>query len=536
MSNTKTRKPCSNGKMDQNRGFMDKSSNNKPTVNTGRQYSNTKPERNNKRFSNDYTWYYIDDRISASVANIPFNIFPGTREDTGLNCINGVATSTPGIMEIEYGRICGTSLDSTSAINVACRALYTFVRHQNSGHTNYESPDLMIYVLAMQDVYAKYFEAVRIYKTAMTYTFTNRYVPDGLLRAMRVDPNNIRSNLAQYRAGLNILAAKISSMAVPSVFTAVQRAVYLSSNVFIDSSSIRGQFYVPTCVYKRIFDATADKGGRLHCTGRIGKSRTYTEVLEEIQSMIDIILSDEDMNIMSGDILKAYSKEQCYTLDMVNESETLTPIYDENFLAQLENSSSVALTAADFTIYQEDGVILSTPHVDIDELPQNVFYGPGVQRYFNSHKDNPDWKDVLDWSRFMVSFELDDAGDGYRYLSVGSEVIVAYTIHYLNYESDASSGTWQFREINTISSWDGGDSAETLEHISDQILLSQFDWHPIIYYFMSTTDPALGTIHQYVGKTGDLKVYTLVNSDVIKRLNDSAILGLYGKQLTLFLK
>lgn len=100
------------------------------------------------------------------VASLSFNLPYGTR--SGLpspsNRESRVTTSVPGILTIRFVTSLGVANGSVaSAINVAAKNIYSYVRFANSGARNYDSPDLMMYLLAMDSAYMFYAYLTKLY-------------------------------------------------------------------------------------------------------------------------------------------------------------------------------------------------------------------------------------------------------------------------------------------------------------------------------------------------------------------------------------
>lgn len=174
--------------------------------------------------SNDPAWYASDPNLAKDAASIPFSWASGTESDITGGSSVVMATSrsrlkftAPGVLVQYLTSSLGETESPASPINIASTAVYSYVRHANSGSSNYDSPDLMLYILAMGDILAMTNFCIRAYGVASLYSSRNRYLPDGLLRAMCIDPVDMRQNLAQYRYGLNLLMNKASSLAVPSI-------------------------------------------------------------------------------------------------------------------------------------------------------------------------------------------------------------------------------------------------------------------------------------------------------------------------------
>lgn len=161
--------------------------------------------RNDKREdleskTNDPTWYSSDPALLRDAASIPFSWPVGTPIDLNVPDVSKMRWSVPGICALDVVPVYGTNESKTSALNIAANSLYSFVRHANSGHSNYDAPDLMLYVCAMSQVYSFINYMMRAYGLANLYSQKNRYLPAGLLQASGIDHSKIIDNLADRKS------------------------------------------------------------------------------------------------------------------------------------------------------------------------------------------------------------------------------------------------------------------------------------------------------------------------------------------------
>lgn len=169
---------------------------------------------------NDISWYQKNPDLLRAAGNLSFANALGSGIDlTNANCTAKLANDEqriPGIAIVHTITGPGLSRDATSGVNIAMRNLYSFVRHANSGHSNYDPVDLMLYLLAMDEAYMVYYRAVRAYGAMFTFNTVNRYAPKALVEALGFDYEDINSNLATFRYAINAFAARINAYAVPT--------------------------------------------------------------------------------------------------------------------------------------------------------------------------------------------------------------------------------------------------------------------------------------------------------------------------------
>lgn len=70
----------------------------------------------------------------------------------------------PGIMTLTFVASIGNSRSGeANGINIASKAIYSYIRNTNSGARNYDPVDLQLYLLAMDSLYIYYATLCKIY-------------------------------------------------------------------------------------------------------------------------------------------------------------------------------------------------------------------------------------------------------------------------------------------------------------------------------------------------------------------------------------
>lgn len=249
------------------------------------------------------------------------------------------------------------------------RALYSFVRHVNSGRTNYEAPDLMLYVMAMDSIYLIIHEIKRFLRLAYLYVLENRNVPEKIYSLLNLDLSDVVGNLANYRAQINVRIAKANSLAVPANFNLFKRRSVMGSVVLSDEPNRPTELIIPKADGYFKYNATGTTGGRLDyvmpginrdndtqakCKQSGGTTiltttkHSINDYFRLLDEMLSVLLSDEDINIMSGDIIKAYG-DNLFKLPFLEPNEVQDIIHDENLLLQFTNSTVLDIPGASFS-------------------------------------------------------------------------------------------------------------------------------------------------------------------------------------------
>ena len=542
---------------------------------------------------NDWRWYAQNEQLLRDTASFPYSwplgnpltLFPTEAEGNG--------STVPGVMAIHISPAIGyAEADSVAPVNVAARNVYTFVRHQNSGHVNYDAPDLMLYLLAMDSCYSYIAWLKRIYGVMMTFSYTNRYYPQAVVTAMEVDFDDIHTHLADFRAFINSLAVRVGSMAIPANMSYMARHMWMYSGLYYDTPQDKAQTYLyqPTGFYQFNLNPESSAGELVFKPLSKSVSETdfehrFSHTSEELallkfadlvaygEQLLRPVLQSEDMNIMSGDILKAYLPANIYKIDMINESYTVLPAYVEEVLDQINNLRFIGFPIGDraqtvFTgvtgkaagnVVQDatKGYLESNPKYfcwnnmpatyAAEKIPNRVFipYNANVMINFQHGDINPANTMVASRLANIVSGrpEINEKA-GYAFSdveTVGSEV-ANYGVVY-RYTKDMSRGMLLiateaiFTAINTQVS----DSAMTtptqitamlsknMQALARAAMFTVFDRHPRIAQFAISTIEDSGVIKDYAsafaGFLGDVNYYALLDAEALKRLATTALLS-----------
>lgn len=503
--------------------------------------------------SNDPSWYYKDANILNDVASFSFNKPLGTYMDTfetlsdipGNRYVLDEFGIIPGVLSMKIAPSPGISLDAQSPMNLAATNAYSYVRYKNSGSVNYDSPDLMLYLLAMDSIYSCWNWLKRIYGLASTYSQTNRYLPKALLVANRVDMDDLLNHLADFRAYLNVKANEISAFCVPATMSYNIRHSWLFSNVYTDSNTRKAQtyIYVPAWFYK-YDEMTSSKGGQL-VPLNVTQDWTYSstepnlfkvsELKNILNTMLEAVNYSEDIGIMSGDILKAYGDSGLFKVSTFEPDYRVEPVYNREVLTQIENANPIALVAGDYVNFK----ITQNPDTNwIEYNPKFGMTGPGTYNrgWVNFHWDNPTPADVMVATRLKVTytFETDPSADAYI-TSCGSEILTNWEIYGYTYGSDGRAfvkspiGTQPYLQVYQMSAVLNSDAALTPDQqaqcaraLAAYAALIAFDWAPqhlFTYYHV-------GNQHSLVcGSTWDWDNYTQLSQSNIEAMNLVALLS-----------
>lgn len=494
--------------------------------------------KNDKVWRNDPHWYAPSEQIAKDLASIPFNVIQGTNwdfpYDTDLGSNDNNLVGTPNVMVIDYTLYNGLAgiNSETDGINMAAKQLYTTIRKSNSGAKVYEAPDLMMYILAMREIYALYFYIKRIIGIVNTYTFMNRVFPDGILRSMNWNESDIdeaRSNIASYRGRLNILASKINSFAVPKYFKVFMRDAFTASYVFSDAPTLTGQFYIMNLKGTRRWSSTDSVQGSSLVWEPT--ERSMIDLLDQLDTSLNALFYDTDVNTMAGDIVKAFGTDGLYHVEECPLDYSCVPVYDEDVLNQIQNMAWIPIRDliqdnSELDVTQQSQNIKSGFKVNLESYRGGNYAATHSKYMINSHKDDPSYMDILEWTR-MMNVILDYADDE-SYVVGGAELYLDVRLFQQCGDYWVEDNIQQDLDVDTNSS-EQSTFINKIGNLRSVIRLGAFDWHPFIYLFNLGADEGPGE-YGLVSFYGDVKKSTLVSSDTVKRIHDAAIYALFYSQ------
>lgn len=547
---------------------------------------------------NDWRWYAQNEQLLRDSSSFPYSWPLGNKLNLGPNAPEVNKGSLPGVMAIRTAPTFGWSDNPNSPVNVAARNIYSYVRHANSGHANYDAPDLMLYLCAMDSLYSYLAYLKRIYGVVSTYSYVNRYYPKAVVQAMDVDFDDIQANLADFRGYINTLAVKVGSMCIPASMSYMAKHMWMYSGLYYDSNQDKAQTYlfVPNNLY--VYELDTDGAGMLSPV-YLGDAMSHTVDGQEVfgfedlrklgDSLLNPVLRSEDMNIMSGDILKAFGAANVYKVEGIGETYTVLPAYEPEVLDQIQNltlvgppkfgknSDSKQDGALKLCQDATKGWLKSTPlfhhpytfTMYDDENPgQNVFISNRIITFEHGDITPANTMEATRMANIAREYTEDNT-DAYEVHTLGSEVALsAYIYHYiqgadgwrLNRTGPVYIGLTHMLSIQSSSVYDqikesmdttavGQAKDAVATYFSNMFmamrdslakdaiiieLLSQFQRHPAVAITTGIQDQNPGDRHvtpaygRFNGLIHDVNYYTIVDEDDLKVMSETALLSQFN--------
>lgn len=420
----------------------------------------------------------------------------------------------PGVMELRYAPTVGVVNENADPVNISMRNIYSWIRHANSGHVNYDAPDLMLYLLGMDSVYQLYAHMCRAYGAVRLFSQVNRHVPFTIFKALGINYEDVLQNMSDFRAFINTFGVRIGSFAVPNTMDYFTRHLWMSSGIYMDAPTMKSQAYVftPGILGKYV---ETDGAGYLDpvTTLQTNRNMTVADFISLGNELLNSIVASEDFGIMSGDILKAYTADQLIKVLPIADDFTVIPAYSEEVLRQIQNATlfngSIGFRTGKY-IYQD---------VDTNTLRSGVTVYTGNRaiegrRFMLSNVESPTPDEVMVDSRLSVLGNVSAEGtDDFtiEVTSCGSEIIYGGFLHFMTVD-----GFYLYAPIQTYPTF-------TNPHIAlDTITrVSQFGFHPLLYPVYPDTD----NTRMYI--VGDIQNYTVVDDIELSKMHTAALLSLF---------
>lgn len=509
---------------------------------------------------NDLNFYVVSEQILRDVATMAWNQATGTR----INLHNPLFSSltnqgsfcVPGIYNLWLAPSFGRSTDNVSALNVAAHYMYTFVRHANSGARNYDPVDLMIAVLGTAEVFSSIEFAKRLYRVIGEYQFFNRYTPDAILSSWGVSAKEMRKQLPQFRARLNLAIRSLRLFAVPSTLPIFGRRVQVFSSVYREGDSVKDQMYayVPEGFYK--FGLDSDGAGQLvfeswdqhHTPGAL---MNPDDICTWIEQMVNQVLAIPDISLIMGDVVKAYGSN-LITMPELDENEALTISTDLNVLEQMKNATVLATRDQKWTytypaLHQDadKGKLIFEPQLAavnnsansdyVNTMNRNILQAYTEDRLLSTIRISPTPGDLMEMTRLTVAAnnfkQQADLSSATVDLITGSEVVVHSSS--VSFEFNAQEQlTLGENDLSYYMMYDttAADAAQLVREFRLFARTSNFKFHPALHFLafrQSSTNPAaINVADAYF--FFDVDNFMDIQFVEIEQLHNAALLAEFG--------
>lgn len=533
---------------------------------------------------NDPAWYAQNPQLLNDYASYPFGKAVGSRINWGVDTSGATGADSPlyqlqgatipGILAYYFEPAIGQATDANAPINVAARNIYSYVRHANSGHANYEAPDLMMYLLAMDSVYMYHSFMKRVAGLVLDYSTLNRYYPRAIVQAMGVDFDDISMHIQDFRGFINQYAVKMGSMCVPNSMSYMARHTWMCEGIYTDSTTAKAQtyFYSPQSFYQFMVDQNTGVGYLRHNQftnptapgGVTGSLKSYQQMVEFGNDLLNTVLQQEDFNIMSGDILKAFGVDGVVKVSGIAEGYMILPTYNQEVLSQMENATVLrgyyggavnqnTSIGGGFLTTGNSPFIYNLDIVDPTVLPTGataiqlaqIFAPLTINKLLNFHHSDPTPADVMVATRLSniitpptsISGQLGAFGNGVQIAvgipTLGSEVISNAKTFAFTYAANGTLNLIEYAVPTLFPVLSYSTSVLTMSNMMPRWVglerLSTFDWHHAVFPVgYSVSEAGFPNIFKATGAFMDIDNYTSIDAANLENMTTAALLSQFS--------
>lgn len=527
---------------------------------------------------NDVGWYTKNPNLALAAGSFPFPYRPGMSIGLG-NSMTGTDLTTsgnlwiPGVMVMDWIPYIGDASNSLSPAAIAAKEIYSTVRSKFSSSLDAEPADFMVYEFALDSVFAALGYAKRILRVASVWTPENRILPDGLLCAMGftlTECENIRKNKTLYWNMLNQAILSSRKFMCPAVMDLYNRHYWMSDNVYMDAASPASQFYLFNMkgMYQFQLVPAADTSGNVvpglvtvPFTGATQTSTTpaltFEGIISVINSCISALVEWDDAYTISGYLMRAYEGVPSFSVSEFDYNEVLTPLYIEEVLTQIENSTAIPSLGVNYVVPTVDTTkagsqVLVTSSVTQDARraalvtsavayypvadynlanaisPIDVKYGLGfINPTISIRSDSPTVADSIIATRlktYLTSRPV--TKDTFYRVNLGAATEICLNWRVMVHYAAADSDQWNsvtYKQFSRITQQDTKVASYYGLNLIAQFIVEQFDWHPFEYIIC---DSAIA--NSYLPQTvirGDIHNLTVISQSDLAELNKVCVLS-----------
>lgn len=510
---------------------------------------------------NDLKWYNNAPDVINAVGRVPFSLAEGDRFDI-LDSLNYPDTepwvrksaANPGIMRFSMIPTYGDNDNHTSPLNLAAMETFTILRNAASGTMKYDQNNVMLQIIAIDNALMLYQYLCRVYRAAFTVDYTNKYLPDFMLKAMKASPN-LRSDLANFEAAMTYFVTKLGMINIPDQFDIIHRHQWLFERVYKDSQSRKAQMYLFMPSHLYVYSETdAEHGEKLVLTPMYtitgsSNSSMYINNVDNIMHAIDYVLSpllgSSTFGQINGQMAQAFGSNAMIKVSALDRFGMLDIAYSPEVLSEIENATIVDDATFTYTdnltswnITQEMSDLAAGPYLTssmtlgVGETYAKSFLG-SVKRLLNMHIDDPGVLEIAAATRFTAAFE--NLPNAKVRVIAGTEVINEAEILYY---SIGSTGAFNFSST-TIKSFTNfqtyADKPGFGVYGNDYAMLaklSNFDWAPHSHIVHSIINSTTGdwTSLRFDGYNCDVDNYAILEFADLGKIHDACLLSLLINQ------
>lgn len=508
-------------------------------------------QKNSRPYDNDLSWYAHNPTLLADAANFPYPNRPGmqlayTSESNAYKYV------LPGILSLEWMPSIGVSASPSDPASILGNEIYSRVRNAFSGDLKADGPDYVMYILALDSIFAYIANLKRIYRIMTAWTPDNRHLPENVLNALDVEAptlDNLRKDRVQFHQYINQLVLMTRKFVCPGDFDYINRHYWMNDNVYTDRASINSQFYVFRQIGYLQFamlpntdgvDAPGVKMVKDPLWGATSPNNlTAFQLYKFGEDLINSLSTWDEVYTINGYLQRAYEGSPTFVVDELPFDSVLVPVYSEEVLSQIENATCVPLNVNSTTDFSGLNITQNTKTNSVVAAPRFVYTQPSgasplssyrffenLKPYINLRSDNPTAAMNVEATRLkcQVAVNVSPAGEGYTITanisSCASEIVTGYVLSGTRSYNGQLANTVHY--LTSVLQFKPNDTWDIRQYMWAYGLLSSFDWHPITTYLY--TDNSGIPVNAILN--GDVANITYIDRNALENLHTVCLYSL----------
>lgn len=536
--------------------------------NRRRKPKDSKPTSGKEGNVNDTGYYYTDPNILASVTNFSFTEFLGLPVEYGSIYNAPVREKVANVVAIRMNPsvqpTAAAGATGYEAINVVGLRNYTNLTAGNGKTDKYAPSDPILAVLAIGSAVSMYSHIKRAFNSYQLVNQRNRDYPKLLFKAMGIDWDDFKSNIANYRDQFNLLVCQFDKIPMFDSITYLEKCKHMYEYIYVDEQSPLAQTYLFTPNSVWTLDEAYDPNGSGLVTTYLYNSVTsegtkyMSELLDIFALQIQRLTSSSTLSLVYSDILRLIQngKGKSFLLETIPlmPDPKFAPIINDEIRHWLNNMIIVgapiakdALPAAvtrgttnenDVASDGDTGAVIYRPTFKLAQHATGELDNSGVlvSKMLKS--------DLVNFDSMAPS--IDDKVAALRLAVRGTVSSVSDASNVVSYSQDLDLGDFYavcLQVWSSNDSWDVSAASNNLFVQSDTVEsvmtafakqadeLAKLKYAPRFKLLDARETSAQASKDLLLGMTGDLTYYTMIPHELTKRIKDAEMFGLFDFRL-----
>lgn len=307
----------------------------------------------------------------------------------------------------------GISKNSTSAINVSM--LKQVGEIADKGNVSYianiDPQDLGFMFLGIESALLCYNHGVRAFSYHKNFSRQDLYTVSGLYKTMHMDFEDWQSNIPQLLYKLNYFKHALEKLRLPKKYGNASDHFKAVGKIFKDSELEKAMHIIFYAKGYWKYNPTVPCMEWIEVDGR-DHDLTFAEWVDIMEDLMSALIGDEDITNLCSYLKKAYTDDECYTVNNMNWDDFAEYEYNPEEVKALHNACFLNYSSvSDMDITQE---VTSNVEFRIEWNPKFTVQSLGcnAKRVLDIKSDDPSDEEVYNATKYMFTVNIESV-NGY---------------------------------------------------------------------------------------------------------------------------